>query len=641
MAEKVLKIKTLSEVAEAISGLTDLSGSLKGVGTAAVEASGKAKAEWKGLEAEWSKSTATAKGVADQVFKVESALNAMGRAGSQSQLEAGLVKSKVAFDGLQAKIREVAATGGTLDDGVVASMNTMRAAIDAGKAKLNELKSSTEDARRSLGLLPESAGKAGSALGVVKDQAVGVSKGLMAASGAVGPFGEVLEKVGASGTGTTSKLAGLAFKAVGVGAAFKLGYDTGLKFDVFLKQHGVNVEKAWEPLVKLVIAERDENEVLTEKTKKLAGVIAARQAHQRQVTEAEATIKTVIAGWKSEAEAQRELGEKVANATKYFELMALAKKNAVPDIERNAEGIAKLADEIEKEKGSLDGLAPVFLAAIEQARKFLETNKAIAEGAAEAATGIDTLKTALEGLGKADVTTSIEAVAEALAKIRASGGDVGTAVAGNIEGLMKLRTAAEQNYETLAKFRTEVMDQIPAYQATAIASEQYAGSIEAIAAATADYEAKRRAANEADIAAGVAMAELEANAGRMAYSIETIGEAWMNATGHAAGFTVEVRRATKAVKETTPEFDAFIESLAVTSDEFERMVPYVGALIADLEKGKITPKEFGEMMDIMRVAFMQIQGVSGQMFGDIESLFNRLRELVNDFVHGENPRNKR
>ena len=87
MAEKVLKIKTLSEVAEAISGLTDLQGSLKGVGTAAFEAAGKSKAEWKALEAELAKTTGTAKGMAEQAFKVESALNAMGRAGSQSQLE--------------------------------------------------------------------------------------------------------------------------------------------------------------------------------------------------------------------------------------------------------------------------------------------------------------------------------------------------------------------------------------------------------------------------------------------------------------------------------------------------------------------------------------------------------------------------
>jgi hypothetical protein len=44
MAERVLKVKTVSEVAESIAGLTDLTGSLKGVGTAAFEAAGKSKA---------------------------------------------------------------------------------------------------------------------------------------------------------------------------------------------------------------------------------------------------------------------------------------------------------------------------------------------------------------------------------------------------------------------------------------------------------------------------------------------------------------------------------------------------------------------------------------------------------------------
>lgn len=167
MAEKVLKVKTVSEVAEAISGLTDLQGSLKGVGTAAFEAAGKSKAEWKALGAEWEKSTAAAAGVAEQAFKVESALNAMGRASSQPQLESSLVKSQVEFRRLQNTIREVAATGGTIDDGVVAGMNVMRASIDAGKAKLNELKTTTEAAKRELGLLGDSAKRAGTATGEV------------------------------------------------------------------------------------------------------------------------------------------------------------------------------------------------------------------------------------------------------------------------------------------------------------------------------------------------------------------------------------------------------------------------------------------------------------------------------------------
>lgn len=164
MAEKVLKIKTLSEVAEAISGLTDLQGSLKGVGTAAFEAAGKSKAEWKALEAELAKTTGTAKGMAEQAFKVESALNAMGRASSQSQLESSLIKSQVEFRRLQSTIREVAATGGTIDDGVVAGMNVMRASIDAGKAKLLELKSTTEAAKKELGLLGKEGEKAGAAV---------------------------------------------------------------------------------------------------------------------------------------------------------------------------------------------------------------------------------------------------------------------------------------------------------------------------------------------------------------------------------------------------------------------------------------------------------------------------------------------
>lgn len=164
MAEKVLKIKTLSEVAEAISGLTDLQGSLKGVGTAAFEAAGKSKAEWKALEAELAKTTGTAKGMAEQAFKVESALNAMGRASSQSQLESSLVKSQIEFRRLQSTIREVAATGGTIDDGVVSSMNVMKASIDAGKAKLNELKNTTAEAKRELGLLGKEGEKAGAAV---------------------------------------------------------------------------------------------------------------------------------------------------------------------------------------------------------------------------------------------------------------------------------------------------------------------------------------------------------------------------------------------------------------------------------------------------------------------------------------------
>jgi len=206
MAEKVLKIKTLSEVAEAISGLTDLQGSLKGVGTAAFEAAGKSKGEWKALEAELAKTTGTAKGMAEQAFKVESALNAMGRASSQSQLEASLIKSQVEFRRLQSTIREVAATGGTIDDGVVAGMNVMRASIDAGKAKLLELKSATEAAKKELGLLGKEGEKAGAAVS--------------GAAGSTTKFGDAMRKQ----TEGINKFRGAAMETW---AVLQLGKDAG------------------------------------------------------------------------------------------------------------------------------------------------------------------------------------------------------------------------------------------------------------------------------------------------------------------------------------------------------------------------------------------------------------------------------
>jgi len=187
VAEKVLKIKTLSEVAEAISGLTDLSGSLKGVGTAAFEAAGKSKAEWKALEAELAKTTGTAKGMAEQAFKVESALNAMGRAGSASQLETSLVKAKVELNSFKAKIDEVRAAGGTIDDGMVQSLKIQDAAIDAAKAKLEGLKTSTEQANKELGLAGKASEEAGAGV-----RSVGTAAG--ESSGKVTRLGDAMKK---------------------------------------------------------------------------------------------------------------------------------------------------------------------------------------------------------------------------------------------------------------------------------------------------------------------------------------------------------------------------------------------------------------------------------------------------------------
>ena len=37
----------------------------------------------------------------------------------------------------------------------------------------------------------------------------------------------------------------------------------------------------------------------------------------------------------------------------------------------------------------------------------------------------------------------------------------------------------------------------------------------------------------------------------------------------------------------------------------------------------------------MRAGFIQIQGMSGHMFGDLETEFNKLQKIINDFLAGQ------
>lgn len=495
-------------------------------------------------------------------------------------------------------------------------------------------------ARSAAGAVAKTAAEAktaGTALSGLKDQSTGVAKGMMAASGAVGPFGEILEKLQVSSTGATGKIAGLAFKAVAVAGAFKVGWDAGTKFNKFLQEHGNYLEKAIDATVRFTSARKDaestglaadidlESEAITEHTKALAGQIVARKAARNATEEADRGIKESIAGWQSAADQQRKFTEEIGKVEAKFKDLTKTGADWRKEVEANRAPLEAWVKRLEDAKVPLDSLP-------ESVRAMVEYLKSLGAAAAESVAGITSLAAALESLGKGDTLASIEAVASALEKIKAEGGDVGAAVAANAAGFQALRDAAEKNSESLQKFRTEIMDQIPAYQATEMAMKQYAGTLEGIAASVAEYEAARRAANEADIEAGVRMAEFKAHAAEMARSIDTIGEAWVKATGQAAGFTVEVRRATQAAKESSPEFDALVESLAVVSDEYERMIPWVGALIAQLESGAIGTEEFRRQMEALQVGFMQIQGVSGQMFGDLDTLWAKLTKILNEFT---------
>jgi chromosome segregation ATPase len=470
MAEKVLKIKTLSEVAEAISGLTDLQGSLKGVGTAAFEAAGKSKGEWKALEAELAKTTGTAKGMAEQAFKVESALNAMGRAGSTSQLESGLVKAKVELNAFKAKIDEVRAAGGTIDDGMTSSLKVMEASVEAGKSKLNGLKDAASRARAELGLLGPEGNRAAAGVGAVgtasrgaatatgalSQQTTGAAKAIMAASGAVGPYGELLSQLQQSSTGTAASLAAMAFKFVSVAAAAKIGWEAGRKLDEEFKKMGIDLAEPESMLRKLEAALRQTPEAaddasvsigkvvsgtaalekgianipgplkefalglidvakgareaepafknlaadidltderLTEHTKGLAGQTVARRALLDEVKKTSGALQDALPGWKSTAERAKDLADQIQAVDAKFRSFEKTGVDLRKELEANPVPLQKFIEVLKEGKVSFDELPP----SIQKAIAILKEQEAAANGVAaatrEATTAIKEMNT--------------------------------------------------------------------------------------------------------------------------------------------------------------------------------------------------------------------------------------------------------
>ncbi len=437
MAERVLKVKTVSEVAESIAGLTDLTGSLRGVGTAALEAAGKSKGAWKELEAEWQKSAPALKGVADAAFRTESALNAMGRAGSLSQLESGLVKSMVELDRLKAKLEEVRAAGGQIDEGTAAAVAAMEASVAAGQRKFADMAASTAKARETLkGLAGEAAGVA-KGVGAVGQASQGaavatgklgtstaqLTKDVISASGVVGPYGGLIEKLSASGGSAAASMANLAFKATAVAAAAKLGWDIGRKLDEEFKKLGIDLsdplaqldkleealrrtpeaaEEAGTSIGEVVTGVRNlkvglanlpqptkdfiqglvdlakgaratgaeigglavdidlESDALTDHTKALAGQTVARRLFLNEVERTSGTFKSAMPGWVDAAQRAKDLAGEIHAAEIKLREIERAGGDWRKEIEANQEPFQRWVDSLREGNVTLESLpAPV------------------------------------------------------------------------------------------------------------------------------------------------------------------------------------------------------------------------------------------------------------------------------------------
>lgn len=745
MAEKVLKIKTVTDVAEAVAGLTDLSGSLKGVGTAAIETAGKSKAEWVAFDAELKKTNPTLKGISEAAFAAQGALNKMGSSTSASQIEKNMVAAQVAVNKFEAELEKARAAGATIDDGFVASLDLMKAGVAEMKTRLVSMNDETERAREQLGLLGAAGKRAGEdmAAGMKKAEAASrdawseletlgeegkaaavAMRALENASGprelaknaglaafhveeltnklkASGPAGEAaMKRVAGAVKEAEKSIDGAANKAAKMADAvgdlktkasmagdslttlkgsagsldgmFERMRDTGTGATKTLGSIGVAAGIAGAAVMGAVAAGKelaaaidawDEKRAKKDKADTDAKVKAellnaANRAVTKGLIEQGKTVDETIERYVAMSVRMGKLSE---SARDYISTTAGMKAPvAWEDVERKAKAMADTiagAYKRSEEEGHRWVLANApqmkeIIAAFDEvgrkapealgqslaaAEKWAEGNRKAAASARAMVPAVDELAAALTNLSNAtskggDPAAQIDSVAKALNEIKRSGGDVSGAVAQNFEALQRLRIEAEKSGDTLTKYRQEIMDAIPAWQATALAGGDYAKAIQEQTEAAERYELARREANKADIEASIAMAQARDAALDAARSVDTIGQAWERVTGQCAGFSVEVRHQTKEVQEVDPAFTALIESLAGVSDEFERMTPWVGNLIARLEKGDVTFAGFQKQIEAWRTGFMQIQGLSGQMFGPIDELFNRLNHLLNEFT---------
>ena len=517
-------------------------------------------------------------------------------------------------------------------------MNKLREAIDrarsSGQRIAPDVGGAMDKAATGIRAANVRAAEMRDTLGDMKTKGDLAAKGFEATAGAAGSFEGILSRVIDTGGKTEQMMAKGAFAVLSLGAAFKMGHSAGEELRGTLKELGVPLPDLSDKVANLAtglerwIRGLKESELVENAAVKRAReIIAAKEAQAKAENAAEVAMEKALPGFKSTVDRQNELKSAISAASQAFEKMTAAGYDWRKEVEANQQPLDELAKRIEAGKVALSDLPTPLREAIEYLKQLQGASQ-------EAGTGVDTLNTALSNVGKGDVLTSINAVAEALARIRAEGGSVGDAVAKNFDVFQRMRDEAEKDAEALTKFRQGVMDQIPAYQATALAAGDYQKSVDEINAAWERAAEARRRMNEEDIRASAAMAQMAEQAAQMVYSIDSIGEAYQRATGQCAGFTVEVRRGRKEVEETDPAWTSFIDSLAGVSDEYERMIPWVGALIAQLEQGNITGAEFQKQLEAWRTGFIQLQGVSGAMFGDIDTLFNRLNHLMNEFTRG-------
>ena len=299
-------------------------------------------------------------------------------------------------------------------------------------------------------------------LGDMKTRGDLAAKGFEATAGAAGSFEGILSRVIDTGGKTEQMMAKGAFAVLSLGAAFKMGHSAGEELRTTLQELGVPLPDLSNKVANLatgldrwIRGLKDAELVENTAVKRAREIIAAKEAQAKAENAAELAMEKALPGFKSTTDRQNELKAAIGAAAKAFEQITKAGLDWRKEVEANQAPLADLAKRIEEGKIKVSELPGPLRDAIEYLKQLQNATK-------DAGTGFDALTAAMANIGKGGVIESINAVAAALAQIRAEGGSVGDAVAANAAAFQRLRDEAEKSGDTLTKFRQEVMDQMPA-----------------------------------------------------------------------------------------------------------------------------------------------------------------------------------
>lgn len=438
MAEKLLKIKGVFDPGDVQSGLDALTGNLRGVGKAAIDAAG-GKEAWAEFGKELKVINPALESVSSLAFDAARALDQMGRSGDNAgSIEAAATKAVAKLAALKDAIEAAEKAGGTIGPEIKASISQMETAVESGIAKSVALRRANEAAAETVRKLAAdmrggatavdllgnefriSAEKIESArkkVDEIRHAHTKTGEAQRESTKIVRGLDDVFEKMGETGTGLSGKIGKLGLAFISLAAVYRESYELGRDIDEGMKKTGLDLSDLGngidgvthmaasfalklsdilpigeknKALLRDMAKETDGLSALTEPLNvKMNARIKAEQAHARGLQETDAALKAVVPGYQSYEDRVKSATEQVAAWEARATASSRAGKDWKQDVEQNAGAVLALKEELGKLNISADKIPQVF-------NDMAKAAEAYAAAAKNAKEGTDGLKISSE-----------------------------------------------------------------------------------------------------------------------------------------------------------------------------------------------------------------------------------------------------